>query len=151
VRDLGTAVNYVLHKTGLTTLNLIGMSWGGTVTGWYTTGHNDKVARLALIAPQWLADGPTRIDAGGTLGAHRRVSVQAFRERWLTPAPEDKRDGLVPAGVFEAWAETTLALTPRRRLPARSVLPMVRCGTCANTGARAGRSMTRAKSVCQFY
>ncbi|HEX7389887.1 MAG TPA: alpha/beta hydrolase [Acidiphilium sp.] len=112
VRDLDSAVAHVLKSSGLSRLNLIGMSWGGTVTAAWTAGHNDRIAKLALIAPQWLAEGPVRIDAGGALGAWRRVDVRAFLKRWLDAAPEDRRDDLIPEGWFDAWANTTLATDP---------------------------------------
>lgn len=112
VRDLATAVDYILGRAGLARLNLVGMSWGGSVAGAYTAGHNERVAKLALIAPQWLAPGPVRIDAGGALGAYRRVVVREFGQRWLAAAPEGKRDGLIPAGWFDAWAQATLATDP---------------------------------------
>lgn len=112
VRDLGAAVDHVLESARVPRLNLIGMSWGGSVTGAYTTSHNDKVAKLVLIAPQWLALGPATRDTGGALGAYRRVSVHAFRQRWLAAAPEAKRDELVSTEVFKAWTEVTLASDP---------------------------------------
>ena len=34
---------------------------GGTVTGAYTAAHPEHIAKLVLIAPQWLSDGPPRI------------------------------------------------------------------------------------------
>ena len=112
VRDLGAAVDHILEAHGVDRLVLIGMSWGGSVAGAYTSTHNDKVARLVLIAPQWLAEGPTRIDAGGPLGAWRDVDVAAFHDRWLAPAPAAKRATLIPPGVFEAFAAITLASDP---------------------------------------
>ena len=53
-----------------------------------------------------------RIDAGGVLGAYRRVDVRAFQQRWLEAAPEDRRAGPIPAGWFDAWVEMTLATDP---------------------------------------
>ncbi|MFS3137748.1 alpha/beta hydrolase [Gluconacetobacter sacchari] len=112
VRDLGTAVDYILTKHTLPRLCLIGMSWGGTVTGSYTAAHNDKVEKLTLIAPQWINDGVSRLDPGGPVHAYRRFDVQAFRHRWLEGVPEHKRDWLLPAGWFEQWAAVILASDP---------------------------------------
>ncbi|MCU4159731.1 alpha/beta hydrolase [Acidiphilium sp. AL] len=110
-------MSHILNRGGLDRLSLIGMSWGGSVTAAYTAAHGETVAKLALIAPQWLTEGPVRIDAGGTLGAYRRIDVQAFRQRWLDAAPADRRDGLIPAGWFDSWAETTLATDPGAGAP----------------------------------
>ena len=109
VRDLASAMDYVLDRHGLDRLSIIAMSWGGTVGAAYTTRNNEKVEKLVLIAPQWLSEGAVAIDSGGALGAYRRVSVREAKQRWLSAAPEDKRDRLIPEGWFEAWAAATLA------------------------------------------
>src|SRR4051794_24810778 len=48
VRDLASAVDYILNHRGITRLNLVAMSWGGSVAGAYTVRNNDKVRKLAL-------------------------------------------------------------------------------------------------------
>jgi len=113
ILDLGTAVAFVLERRRIKRLNLIAMSWGGTVGGAYTSRNNDKVVKLALIAPQWLSKTPVAIDTGGTLGAYRKVPVLEKRPRWLSAAPEAKREGLIPHGWFETWAEASLAIDPK--------------------------------------
>lgn len=109
VEDFGRAVDFILAHRDLRQLDIIGMSWGGSVTGTYTSRHGDKVRRLGLIAPQWLNPGPVLIDTGGTLGAWRTVSLPAYTERWLDAAPENKRQTLVPPGGLDAWIAVTLA------------------------------------------
>ncbi|WP_369722155.1 alpha/beta hydrolase [Bradyrhizobium sp. LLZ17] len=113
VRDLGSAVQYILKSRDITRLNLVAMSWGGSVAGAYTASNNDKVAKLALLAPLWLLKAPAPIDAGGRLGAYRNVPVLDFRERWLSAAPEAARPSLIPAGGFELWANISLATDPK--------------------------------------
>jgi pimeloyl-ACP methyl ester carboxylesterase len=113
VRDLGSAVQYILKSRDITRLNLVAMSWGGSVAGAYTAGNNDKVVKLALVAPLWLLKAPAPIDAGGRLGAYRNVPVLDFRERWLSAAPEAARPSLIPAGGFELWANISLATDPK--------------------------------------
>jgi len=109
VRDLGTAIDHILAARGLPRLSLIGMSWGGTVSGAYTAAHNHRIEKLTLIAPQWLSDGPPRIDPGGALQAYRRFDVRAFRQRWLEGVPAHRRDEILPPHWFERWAEVMLA------------------------------------------
>ncbi|WP_027519424.1 alpha/beta hydrolase [Bradyrhizobium sp. WSM1417] len=113
VRDLASAVQYILKQRDITRLNLVAMSWGGSVAGAYTAGNNDKIVKLALVAPLWLLKGPAPIDAGGRLGAYRNVPVLDFRERWLSAAPEAARSSLIPEGGFELWAEISLATDPQ--------------------------------------
>ncbi|PZD97120.1 alpha/beta hydrolase [Paenibacillus sambharensis] len=115
VRDVGTAVDYVLNRRGLTKVNILGMSWGGTVAGAYTSRNNDKVNKLTLVAPQWLSTKPVPIDTGGPLGSYRLVAAGTTKERWLSAAPEGKRDGLIPDGWFEQWVEATLASDPKAK------------------------------------
>lgn len=112
VRDFGAAVDFVRARRAIPRLNLVAMSWGGSVAGAYTAEHGDKVAKLALIAPLWLSDRPLPVDPGGALAAYRQVPVAKARDRWVGAAPPDKRDGLIPAGWFEAWAAASLATDP---------------------------------------
>jgi pimeloyl-ACP methyl ester carboxylesterase len=112
VRDLAAAVDHILEHHRLARLNLLAMSWGGSVAGAYAASHNAKVARLTLIAPLWLTQTRPRIDKGGTLGAYRDVDVWAYEESWRAAAPESQRRALIPEGWFEAWAQATLASDP---------------------------------------
>ncbi|MDA9545516.1 MULTISPECIES: alpha/beta hydrolase [unclassified Bradyrhizobium] len=112
VRDLASAVAYILKQRRIARLNLVAMSWGGSVAGAYTAGNNDKVVKLALVAPLWVLQGPAPIDAGGRLGGYRNVPVLDFRTRWLSAAPEAARSSLIPAGGFERWANISLATDP---------------------------------------
>lgn len=112
IRDLATVVDYILQRRKIDRLNVFGMSWGGTVTGAYTSHQNAKVRRLALLAPQWLSDKPIPIDTGGPLESYRLVPVLAGHERWLNTAPEHGRATLIPEGWFGQWATATLAEDP---------------------------------------
>ncbi|KAJ9430785.1 alpha/beta hydrolase [Pantoea sp. YR343] len=116
VRDLSTAIDYVLTRQNLESLNVIGMSWGGTVSSLYTTKNNEKVRRLALIAPQWLLKGPAALDPGGKLGAWRDITIDDIEARWLRSVPEHKKQDLIPAGGFALWANQTLAEEPDQEL-----------------------------------
>lgn len=113
VRDLASAVAHVLKQRDIDRLNLVAMSWGGSVAGAYTAANNDTVNKLALVAPLWLLNGPAPIDAGGRLGGYRKVPVRDFRERWLSAAPEAARSSLIPPGGFELWADISLATDPQ--------------------------------------
>ena len=109
VRDFSSAVDFVLRTHGLEKLDIVGMSWGGTVTGAYVCENADKVRKLCLIAPQWIRDTPSRMDDGGKLRAYRVVSVAAVKDRWIGGVPESRRAGFLPDEWFERWAAATIA------------------------------------------
>ncbi len=115
--DLGTAIDHILEYRRLDQLNLIAMSWGGSVAGSYTAKNDGKIKRLALIAPLWLRETPGRIDQGGDLPAYREVDLCKYEGTWRAAAPKDQGDALIPPGWFSVWAENTLAIGPRGALP----------------------------------
>jgi pimeloyl-ACP methyl ester carboxylesterase len=120
VRDFGTAVDHILKRRGVSQINLMGWSWGTAISGKYTSEHNDKVHRLVLFAPLWIfrkdaVIAPAPEATGKTapqLGAYRLVSKEVAKARWLEGVPEDKKAGLIPPGVFDAWIEATWATDP---------------------------------------
>ncbi|MEZ0043083.1 alpha/beta fold hydrolase [Bradyrhizobium sp. USDA 327] len=115
MRCLARAVEHILEQRNSRRLSLVGTSWGGSVADAYTADNNDKVVKLALVAPLWLLQGPAPIDAGGCLGGYRKVPVLDFRKRWLSAAPEAARSSLIPSGGFELWANISLATDPQGR------------------------------------
>ena len=103
VKDIGTAVDFILARRGLSKLTLLGWSWGSTLMATYSTQNASKVARLVLYAPPWIRETPSLVTAGaGPLGAYRTVSRDQALGRWLTGVPESKKSALIPAGWFEA-------------------------------------------------
>jgi pimeloyl-ACP methyl ester carboxylesterase len=120
VHDFGTAVDHVCERRGVGKINLMGWSWGTAIAGKYTSEHNEKVHRLVLFAPLWifrkdavLAPAPEATGKSAPqLGAYRLISKEVAKARWLEGVPEDKKAGLIPSGVFEAWIEATWATDP---------------------------------------
>jgi len=112
VEDVGSAVDAILRERHIDKLNLIGWSWGATIMGMYTAGHNEKVAKLVLYAPQWVRTEPALTDKGGALGAYRIVSIADAKTRWLTGVASEYRDSLIPPGWFEQWADATFKTDP---------------------------------------
>ena len=122
VKDVGSAVDFILKRTGSPKLNLLGWSWGTSTMGWYTAQHNDKVNKLVLYAPQWLRTDAPLTDTGGALGAYRSVSMDSAKDRWLKGVPENKKATLIPAGWYEQWAAATLASDPVGSIESKPVL-----------------------------
>jgi pimeloyl-ACP methyl ester carboxylesterase len=120
VRDFGAAVDHILERRGVDRINLMGWSWGTAISGKYTSEHNDRVNRLVLFAPLWIfrkdaVIAPAPEAAGKSappLGAYRLVSKEVAKARWLEGVPDDRKAGLIPPGVFEAWIEATWATDP---------------------------------------
>jgi len=124
VKDIGTAVDFILQRRSIPRLNLLGWSWGTTLMATYTTQNAAKVERLVLYAPSWIRQTPSLVQAGpGKLGAYRMVNRDQARERWYTGVPEDKKANLIPAGWFDAWADATFATDP---VGAQMTPPVVR-------------------------
>jgi pimeloyl-ACP methyl ester carboxylesterase len=120
VRDFAMAVDHILKRRGVDRINLMGWSWGTAIAGTYTSEHNDKVHRLVLFAPLWIlrkdaviAPAPeARGKDAPSLGAYRLVSKEVAKIRWLEGVPDDRKAGLIPSGVFDAWIEATWATDP---------------------------------------
>jgi pimeloyl-ACP methyl ester carboxylesterase len=112
VKDVGSAVDFIRKRRGVSKINLMGWSWGTTIMGWYATQNNDKVNKLVLYAPGWIRTTPSLVNPGDKLGAYRAVSRDAAKGRWLTGVAENKKVDLIPPGWFEAWADATFATDP---------------------------------------
>jgi pimeloyl-ACP methyl ester carboxylesterase len=109
VRDIGTAVDFILQRRNLKKLNLLGWSWGTSLMASYAAENPAKVERLALYAPVWIRQTASLDQTNGPLGAYRTVTREQAQQRWLTGVPEDKKATLIPKGWFDAWADATFA------------------------------------------
>ena len=110
VKDIGTVVDFILARRNIPRLNLLGWSWGTTLTATYATQNPGKVERLALYAPVWIRQTASLVQTGpGPTPAYRTVRRDQAMGRWLTGVPEDKKSALIPAGWFDQWADATFA------------------------------------------
>lgn len=108
-QDLAAAIDAVCARQGIGRLNLLGMSWGGSVAGLYASRHPARTEKLVLVAPLWLSAQPLRIDQGGPLPAWRDVPLQGAHDAWLADAPAAARGDLLPDNGFEQWLDVTRA------------------------------------------
>ena len=114
--DFGSAVDAVLKRHNVSKINVMGWSWGTSIVGMYTSQNNEKVNRLVLFAPMWLFAKDTALPTGPSaakLGAYRTVSKDSAKARWLKGVTPEQAQGLIPPGVFEAWADATWATDPK--------------------------------------
>jgi pimeloyl-ACP methyl ester carboxylesterase len=107
VRDVATAVDFILKRRGIAKLNLMGWSWGTTIMALYTTRNNERVNKLVLYAPVWTPPTVGKPPATPTV-AYRAVTVDAARQRWYNGVPAEKQAALIPAGWFDSWARAML-------------------------------------------
>src|SRR6266850_8085245 len=110
VKDVGSAVDFILQRRGVSKVNLMGWSWGTVIMAAYAAEHADKVARLVLYGPQWLEPSPAT--SSPPLGAYVAAPMALSRERIQIGAPDDRKHDLIPGSWFEAWSTAALATDP---------------------------------------
>jgi pimeloyl-ACP methyl ester carboxylesterase len=108
VKDVGSAIDFILRRRGISKLNLMGWSWGTVIMGAYTADHNDKVDQLVLYATPWVQTAPPSQTASRPLGAY--VAGAPTRERLQAGASDERKKELMPG--FEAWSAAALATDP---------------------------------------
>ena len=113
VKDLGTAVDFVLQRRHLPKLDLMGWSWGTVTAGAYTAANNDKVNRLVLYASVWLPSEKAAASANQPpLGAYATWTPDQARANLEKGAPPEATANLMTPVVFEAWKAAELATDP---------------------------------------
>jgi len=109
-RDYSAAVDFILKRRNVSKLNVLGWSWGTSITALYTSQNGEKVNRLVLYAPVWLRQKKPGAKEEKRLGAYRIVKVDAAR-KWVTKgAPADTQ--LLPDAWREAWLRASFASDP---------------------------------------
>jgi pimeloyl-ACP methyl ester carboxylesterase len=108
VKDVGAAVDHILSRRGLSSLDLIGWSWGTAIMGRYASQHKDKVHRLVLYAPDWIHE-VTPAASQSRLGAYRTWNMAESRTGLQKGAPPERKDELLPPESFAAWSAAEIA------------------------------------------
>src|SRR5258708_31773050 len=83
VKDIGTAVDFILQRRNIPRLNLLGFSWGTTLMATYTTQNAQKVERLSCMRrfgsgrqPRWCRLVPGPLAFFGWLTANKPNSIR---------------------------------------------------------------------------
>jgi pimeloyl-ACP methyl ester carboxylesterase len=102
--DISAVVDWVLRRTGSKTLDLAGWSQGGPRTVGYTLRHPEKVSRLVVLAPAYIAGMPT--EAPSPLPSGPPLTSQSgaeFKANWdkQAPCPGQYEPGMLAA----TWRE----------------------------------------------
>jgi pimeloyl-ACP methyl ester carboxylesterase len=120
IKDVGSAVEFILRRRGISKLNLVGWSWGTTIMGGYASANNEKVSKLALYAPLWILKAPPPFSGSG---AYRTASRDSVRERGIRGIPAQRVEEISPTTWFDLWWQATLATDP---IGARQTPPVIR-------------------------
>ena len=112
VKDVGSAIDFILQRRGISKISLMGWSWGAVIMGAFTANNNDKVERLVLYAPVWLRTSAPSQAASPPLGAYVSASMATARDRLQAGAPDDRKNDLMPVSWFETWSAAALATDP---------------------------------------
>ncbi|WOH75629.1 alpha/beta fold hydrolase [Bradyrhizobium sp. NDS-1] len=123
VRDISAAVDFVLARRQISRLSLIGLSWGASLTGRYTTENPEKVDRLVLLGPIWLPAAASLDRFPEKIPAYRIVKRDRAVARWLQGVPDHKRELILP----QSWSKTLFdAIWSSDPLGARVDPPFIR-------------------------
>jgi len=125
VRDIGAAVDDIIKKRKVPSVNLIGWSWGAMLGGYYASLHSDKVTRLVMFAPAYAFNQHTNLGPGSGLqnkrkpwefnygvGAYRFGSEAANDKRWEGEIPLDNKDDYREKAAAHAFSVAALATDP---------------------------------------
>lgn len=125
IRDIGAAVDHILKKRNVKSVNLIGWSWGAMLGGYYASLHSDKVTKLVMFAPAYAFNQHTNLGPGSGLqnkrkpfdfnygvGAYRLGSEAANDKRWEGEIPVTNKDEYREKKVAHAFSVAALATDP---------------------------------------
>jgi pimeloyl-ACP methyl ester carboxylesterase len=106
VRDVGSAVDFILKRRGVSKINLVGWSWGTAIMAGYATNNNERVNKLVLYAPLWHLKAPPPFSGSG---AYRTAAKEPARQRAIRGIPAQRVEEISPMGWFDKWWQANLA------------------------------------------
>ncbi|HLC40239.1 MAG TPA: alpha/beta fold hydrolase [Methylomirabilota bacterium] len=109
IKDVGSAVDFILKRRGISKLNLVGWSWGTAIMAGYTMNNNERVNKLVLYAPLWYLKAPPPFSGSG---AYRTASRDAARQRGIRGIPPQRVEEISPSAWFDSWWQGNLATDP---------------------------------------
>ena len=107
VNDVSAAVEFILKRRGVQSINLLGWSWGTTTMAGYATANPTKVERLVLYAPVWYLPGSPTFS-----GAYRSTNGDQLRPNRARGVPAEALEKTFPTAWFEKWWAANLATDP---------------------------------------
>jgi pimeloyl-ACP methyl ester carboxylesterase len=101
--DIDAVVNYLLRRTNVERVHLVGWSQGGPRTGGYAARHPDKVATLVQLAPAYFRESPATPSAALLAGpVMTKQSRSDFMDGWNRQVGcENQYDPAVASVIFD--------------------------------------------------
>jgi len=120
VADVKRAIACILAARAVTSLDLIGYSWGTAIGGQLATECPAQIRRLVLAGALWVPNGPMQVAVDGPLGAYRLVTAEGSVKRWTVGIDAAQQAAIGAASDREAWARAAVASDPEsaRHTPA---------------------------------
>lgn len=125
VRDIGSVVDFVRKRHGVSKVTLIGWSWGAMTTGYFASLHSELLRRIVLYAPAYAFAQHTNLGAGTSLqnkrtplefnyglGAYRLGTAAGNTARWDGEIPVEDKSQYREQGVVDAFNAEMLATDP---------------------------------------
>lgn len=126
VADVKRAIDFILARQSVPTLDLIGYSWGTAICGQVAGEATDKIRRLVLAGALWVQAGKVQIAVDGPLGAYRLVDAAGSLKRWTIGLDDRQKAAIGPAARRAQWADAAIASDPES---ARYQPPVLRAPT----------------------
>jgi pimeloyl-ACP methyl ester carboxylesterase len=123
VRDIGAALDFILARERMESMDLVGFSWGSITSALYAASAPERITRLALYAPLyaevnplWLdriadPEAPSRLNP--RIGAYRLVTKKELISRWDADLPTHDPTLYREGGISELIFDIFAALDPR--------------------------------------
>jgi pimeloyl-ACP methyl ester carboxylesterase len=104
IRDISSAVEFILKRRGASGINLIGWSWGTTTMAGYAATNPAKVMKLVLYAPVWF---PIKVPP--VEGAYRISTRESARGFATAGIPKQRVQEISPPDWYDKWWAANLA------------------------------------------
>lgn len=101
IADFAAAADFIRAKRKIDSLQVIGWSWGGVISGGYAAANPDKVSSLVLVAPLWAFDKP--ITAGPPKKAWQEWTLADSRARIQKGVPAEQAKLILPDSTVALW------------------------------------------------
>ncbi|NEV79148.1 alpha/beta hydrolase [Rhodopseudomonas sp. BR0C11] len=101
VADFTSAADFIRAKRKIDSLQVIGWSWGGVISGAYAAANPDKVSSLVLVAPLWAFDKP--VTAGPPKKAWQEWTLADSRARIQKGVPAEQVKLILPDSTVALW------------------------------------------------
>lgn len=112
VNDIAAAVDFILQRRGISSLNLIGWCWGTCLVNTYAIQYPGKVERIVLVGPAWFYVPQRPSPYPGKIPAYRLARRDRALDRWFAGVPEHKREEILPPSWATAFLDATWSSDP---------------------------------------